>query len=267
MADFAHYMRRDIIQTNYQDPCDPWFSENQPEEQGFANPAYHVTRKSNGPAARVSKGDTIWLFAQLFSPWGKLPPALDARIEIGSVEDRESGNGFRFGAAQGSCWFPLFDASACISNLKTKTVAGKTTNLLSNPSQSIGQALQSIRELHNPNVIEHFASKLLQGDFHFVSYRLVDGTRSAFEKTLDLVSKKRAVFWDRWSLPRRVAERREFLNDDALDSYIVEQIKKASVVWGIDSPLYGADKSYSKRELDLASRQEKLRMHVCSRRK
>ena len=138
MADFAHYMRRDVIQVNYQDPGDPWFSENQPDDQGFASPAYHVTRKSSGPAARVSKGDTIWLFAQLFSPWGKLPPALDARIEVGGVEQREGGNGFRFRASRRSCWFPLFDASIALSKLKTRTGTGETMDLLSKSNQPVG---------------------------------------------------------------------------------------------------------------------------------
>lgn len=79
MAHFAHYVRRTVVEVNYEDPSDPWFAENQPDNQGFEAPAYHVTRSLTGPAARVSGGDTIWLFSQLTTPWGNFPPALDAK--------------------------------------------------------------------------------------------------------------------------------------------------------------------------------------------
>jgi hypothetical protein len=264
VADFAHYLRRDVVQVNYQDPRDPWFSENQPDDQGFTSPAFHVTQRSSGAAARVCVGDTIWLFAQLFSPWGKLPPALDAKIEVAGIEERVGGKGYRYDAGRGSMWFPLFDASSCLLKLKTKTAKGDLSDLLSTSNQPIGQALQSMRELSNGNVLEQFASNLASIEFCFVSYRLVDGTRRAFEKLQELVARKNAVFWDRWSLPRRLAERREFLQDAALDRYISRQISKASVVWGIDSPMYGEKGSYSKRELDLAARESKLRLHQVS---
>jgi hypothetical protein len=80
MAHFAHYVRRTVVEVNYEDPSDPWFAENQPDNQGFDSPAYHVTRSLTGPAARVSEGDTIWLFSQVITPWGVFPPALDAKI-------------------------------------------------------------------------------------------------------------------------------------------------------------------------------------------
>ena len=39
----------------------------------MAEPAM-VTRSRTGPAARVQRGDTIWLISQLRSPWGSFRP-------------------------------------------------------------------------------------------------------------------------------------------------------------------------------------------------
>jgi hypothetical protein len=50
---------------------------------------------------------------------------------------------------------------------------------------------------------------------------------------------------DRWSLPRRLAERREFLKDDVLDAYIKSQMRKYAIVWGIWSNKYAETGSYS----------------------
>lgn len=267
MAHFVHYLRREVVQVAYDNPSDPWFAENQPDDQGLATPAFHVTRCTQGPAVRVAIGDTIWLFAQLFSPWGKLPPALDARIEVTAIARPGNANGFRFKAGPESTWFPLSDASKTLSSLRTITADGATTSLLSSAMQPVGRALQSIRELDNEKVVLRSASKLAVAKVDFVSYRLLDGTRDAFMKVRQLVQDGRAVFWDRWSLPRRLAERREFLKDRALDDHIRNQIEAASVVWGIATPLYGADNSYSEKELSLASDLKKLRLHSPSRNK
>ena len=92
--------------------------------------------------------------------------------------------------------------------------------------------------------------------FHFVSYRLQDGTRSAFDKVQALVAEGVPVFWDRWSLPRRLAERREVLHDTVLNQYIAGEITRAAVVWGIDSPLYDEEGSYSAQDRGI-TREEK----------
>jgi hypothetical protein len=48
-------------------------------KDGFNKPRFHVTRNADGAAASISVGDTIGIVSQLFSPWGHLPPAFDAR--------------------------------------------------------------------------------------------------------------------------------------------------------------------------------------------
>jgi hypothetical protein len=256
---FAHYVRRRVVAVDYANHCDPWFAEDQPDEQGIAVPEFHVTRSNTGPAERVAVGDTIWLFAQLSGPrsWGKFPPSLDARIEVAAVKKREDGRGFRYTAGPGSAWFPISDATKCLTDLRTRSKNAAITSLLKSPKQPVGQALQTMRELENGSAITSFATALSSGPFEFVSYRLLDGTFKAFKRALELVHGGHAVFWDRWSLPRRLAERREDLDVRALDRHLTKSIKVASKIWVIATPLYGAPGKYSKKELRLASKLKK----------
>jgi len=150
MAHFVHYERRTVVEVNYEEPSDPWFAGNQPDNQGFDVPAYHVTRSLTGPAARVSGGDTIWLFSQLTTPWGNFPPALDAKIVVRGKPipthtfDRKTPLILYEADARDSKWFPLYNAAQCIQYLWTKDVKGNSQRLLSNESQPIGQALQAL---------------------------------------------------------------------------------------------------------------------------
>lgn len=265
MAHYAHYLRREVIEVPYEDALDPWFADNQPDDQGFDAPVYHMTRSTTGPATRVAAGDTIWLFSQLFTPWGKFPPALDAKITVRSVRNRsEAGGpltpGFRYEADKDSLWFPLRDATTCIQQLCTKSAAGLVRPVLSHPKQPVGQALQRLRELANADLVGEWALGVEATPFEFISYRLIDGTRRACATALQFVNEGRAIFWDRWSLPRRLAERREFLNDDALNAYISSAITRCHTVWGICSPKYAAPGSYSARERREAKRLKKLQI-------
>ena len=126
MADFAHYVRREIVEVDYADQSAPWFAENQPDTQGFESPSYHVTRSTTGPATRIKAGDVVWLFSQLFAPWGKFPPSLDAKINVKAVESdfisgqaQSGSHKIRYVAGVGSKWFPLFEATAVILELRT----------------------------------------------------------------------------------------------------------------------------------------------------
>ena len=83
---------------------------------------------------------------------------------------------------------------------------------------------------------------------NFISYRIADGTQQAFEKVQELLKRGNKVFWDRWCLPRRLAERRECVNDKALDAQLMSHLQMASVVWGIESPLYADVESYAQKE-------------------
>ena len=78
-----------------------------------------------------------------------------------------------------------------------------------------------------------------------------------YDKAKDIASQGIPFFWDRWSLPRRLAERREAVGDHPLDATIEASIRKAAVVWGIESNLYGHPGSYAAHERELAQRLNK----------
>ena len=134
-----------------------------------------------------------------------------------------------------------------------------STILWKDHSRPIGHYLQRIRELANGEILDEWETKQQSRPLHFVSYRIRDGSRLAFQRARALFGEGNRVFWDRWCLPRRLAERREAVGDQPLDEAIETSIHEADVVWGIESPLYGARESYAARERDLAQRLNKYR--------
>ena len=107
--------------------------------------------------------------------------------------------------------------------------------------------------------LKRWEQKLKNEELNFVSYRICDGTRFAFQKVNSLIKDRKVVFWDRWSLPRRLAERRELVADKFLDKYIMEQLDQSSVVWGIESKNYSVEGSYSAKEQFRARNLKKYR--------
>jgi hypothetical protein len=254
---FLHFNRRDVRLRFPNNPDDPWFSELQPDFGGFEKPRYHVTRADDGPAADVKPGDTIWLVGQLYAPWGKLPAALDARIEVASCRRRRNAKGIRFSASPSSRWFPLADVTSVLLTLQSCRSDGNINPVLKDGNRHIGQCLRRMRRLVSGALLRRWEAELDSKGFHFISYRICDGTRAAFDKAKDLASQGIPFFWDRWSLPRRLAERREAVGDHPLDATIEASIRKAAVVWGIESNLYGHPGSYAAHERELAQRLNK----------
>lgn len=221
----------------------------------FERPQYHITRATDGPAAEVQAGDTIWLVGQLFSPWGNLPPAIDARIEVAEVIKRYDGKGYRYTAGDDSRWFPLADASRVLrcKSLETVTVTGKKQPLWASwQHKPIGHSLQRMRRLSSGHLLNRWEKVLDRRSVGFISYRLCDGTCAAFRVVRSKIHSGEPMFWDRWSLPRRIAEGREFVNDEKLEAFLREQIGSATTVCGICSPLYSEVGSYSRREKEYA---------------
>jgi hypothetical protein len=199
-------------------------------------------------------GDTIWLFSQLIGPWGRLLPALDARIEVAEVRriSRENKMRCRYAAGTGSCWFALSDARSLLSTLHARRADGTRTPIIQHPRMAVGQSLRLLRRADDASPLLEYAEDLDARGQDFVSYRLIDGTRDAFALVERLLHEGRSVFWDRWSLPRRLAERRETIDDAALDAFIAGQIRRSTRVHGILSPRYADPDSYSYRERMLA---------------
>lgn len=263
MNHFVHYLKRRVAVVNYLQPNDPWFVENQAEDQGFDRPSYHVTRAVSGPAARVEKGDTIWLFSQLQSPWGTIPVALDAKIIVRHVTDSRSNQdsgapAFRYEADTGSRWYPLFDAATYLDQLETVDGKGNIRELIGT-SQHPGASMRRMRQVADAAKLIELEDAISSLGTDFISYRLIDGTRAAFEQCRTLVSRQKTVWWDRWSLPRRLAERREIIDDEKLNSHILQQVRSSQTVWGIESPRYSELESYSRKEQKLALKLGKYR--------
>lgn len=256
MAHYIHYVVRKVAIVPYYNSEAPWFARNQPDSQGFFVPSYHVSRDTTGPAARVCPGDYIWLVSELQTPWERFPPALDACVCVASVQREEHRRKpelqIRYQAAPESRWFPLHDAFASLQALESIDSKDHCQPLLSRHDLSVGIALQSMRQLADALPLLRLADVIDRQGYDFISYRLGDGTRAASTLAKQLVRHGKSVFWDRWSLPRRLAERREFVSDSALDSYIATHIETSNRVWGILSPTYEVPGSYARRESDLA---------------
>lgn len=261
MRHFAHYIKRTVVTTGVRSQAsDLLYVEPQPESQGFSLPNYHSVPLNSGVALRVGVGDTIWLFSQLSSPWGSLPPSLDGKIEVGEVSKSQGkADRYRFGASGNSEWYPLFNATELVRELKAMDAQGNVRHLLNTPRTAIGQALQFLREIADPALLLKHAARLEEMAPDYISYRLMDGTRAAFELATRLLDHQRPVFWDRWSLPRRLTERDEHVAAVALDKRIVEAIEHARIVWGVHSEHYAKAGSYSKLEKEWASRLGKFR--------
>ena len=244
-----------------------WFAEDQSLDDGFFYPMYHITRSKSGPSQDIKAGDIIWIISQLFSPWGHLPSALDAKVDVQEVIIQPDGNR-KFIAAPSSIWFPLADMAATLDELYTVPNIGKPTLLMSNKNKPVGIYLQSIRKIESATNLIKWSDWLQGQSFHFISYRIRDGTKCAFEYTQKLLKDKddkKVVFWDRWSLPRRLVERREIVDDKALNFSLESKIinPKCSTVYGIESKLYSEPTSYAQREATLAKQLGKYSSIKC----
>lgn len=245
--DFVHYLSRRIVVRFLHKASAPWFRNGLDLVEGFERPPKHVTRQRDGVSAQVRPGDRIWIVSQLFSPWGSLPPGMDACVIVSSVQNRKDG-GFTFEAAPASRWFALVDARDLLTDLMTVNAKGEKRQLWPNPAKPIGQCLQRMRRLDVTRALQDWERRLGTLPLNFISYRIADGSRPAFEKARVLLASGQKVFWDRWCLPRRLAESREIVSDTALDCYLMQQLRHASVVWGIESPLYFSPDAYAQKE-------------------
>jgi hypothetical protein len=252
---YIHYIKREIIHNTPNDPESPYFAELQEYDSGFDSPKFHATRVKSWPVNEIQEDDVIWLVGQLSAKWGRLAPSLDGKVIVGSIEEiNVEGRKVktRFTAKDGSMWFPLADASSVLSSMDIALKNGRIKRLYSKQRNNLGQAFQSIKKIHNPSILTDWADEVLSRDMEFISYRIADGTRGAFERAEKQIGLGGAVFWDRWSLPRRLAERRELVSDQALDVFLRSKIRSSTVVWGIESKGYSEIGSYSQKEKVLA---------------
>jgi hypothetical protein len=193
---------------------------------------------------------------------GKASPSLDGKLVVGRIEEIKLDGGkskIRFTAKEGSIWFPLVDATNVLSNLDVELKNHDIKRPYSAIKNNLGQAFQSIKNIHDSRSLDNWALEVLSKKMEFVSYRIADGTESAFKRAEKQITLGGSIFWDRWSLPRRLAERRELVADQALDKLLTNKIEESSLVWGIESPKYDEYGSYSQKEKDLAMRLNKYK--------
>lgn len=258
---FAHYLPRRVV--SYSAKAQQFLmAQAQEPGDGFDRPQYHVTRQRTGPATRIQPGDTIWLFSTLSSPWGTLPPSLDAQIIVERREELPDGT-LKFHAAEGSQWFLLANATDCIKQLTTKNTRGEVSPLLP-PSEAeikLGNYLQSARLLVDVAPLAAYSTYVLNGKYSFISYRLKDGMKGAFEHADRLLRTPQTgqkhpevLFWDRYCLPRRLVERREVVSSTHLDELLFGKIRaqQCDVVWGVETPGYLEESSYGAAERRVA---------------
>ena len=229
-----------------------WFSDNLSLFSGFARPEYHITRRKTGPSQRVRPGDVIWTVGKLITPWGKMPASLDAMVHVAEVVELEDG-GRKFIASDKSLWFPIACVESVLVELKTGTKNGGISSLIGNTCCHIGHCLQSIRKLHSDEPLRNWSKEVLNNnDTHFISYRLRDGTNCAYMVGKELNEKEKVVFRDKWVLPRRLTERREYVDDMALEAALAKMIEICDHFVVICSPLYFEEGSYTQKELTIA---------------
>ncbi len=253
---FIHYLKRKIIVRKPQNQNSFSHQEAEGNENFFERPLYHATRRSSGAVTRIRENSVIWLFSVVESPWGILAPSLDAKFVVEKIEQLSDGSTL-FYADKDSCWFPLADASSLLGKLNTIDSNGIVKHVQTDNKKAIGIYLQSIRQLSNAQAMVEWSERILNSKFDFISYRIKDGTKPAFHKVKNLLQDEKIVFWDRFSLPRRLAERREHVAHEALDTYLMKKIKEAACVWGIESPLYGDVGSYALKEAQESKQQQK----------
>jgi len=254
-TEYIHYVKRRIKTRYSKDLCSPWYAELQDYNSGFEQPIFHVTRATYWPVNEIKKGDVIWLISELSSPWGKLPVCLDARLVVGRVERIELPNSkskIKFWGTGQSEWFPLQDLSKKIAKIIIQTKDGSLYFPMDKCGACVGQEFQSIKKVSNAQILYDMREDLNFSPYEFVSYRIVDGTKGAFFHVKVLVDSGKNVFWDRWSLPRRLAERRELVSDEALDKLLLDKMYNSRVIWGIESNRYSEQGSYSNKEKKVA---------------
>lgn len=102
ISHFADYIKRVLVaphQLNGSDVLERYGSQS--ADAGVSSPVFHSIRAISGAVRRVRPGDTIWWFSQLQGFGKRLPPSLDARIEVAEVSDTGDGR-MRFEAVTGN---------------------------------------------------------------------------------------------------------------------------------------------------------------------
>lgn len=263
---YAHYIKRQII------PYDPnrwewlkdarpgrqpkWFDLVQKKYGDFDRPSKHVTRSNDQVVTGVKPNDFIWLFSQIsYRNKLVLPPSLDAIIQVEGQPKSSIGPGktaaerTEFTAGDLSEWHLLSDWSSALKETRVRLISGLTPKI-PELGAHVGNALQSFRQIHDiAPLMEKLELERARPGYHFVSYRHSDGIGPAIDQVKKLVvDQRQSVWFDRWCLPRRLAEGREALSEQRLEDHIKGKIRGAETVWGIETTGYKDANAFTRNE-------------------
>jgi hypothetical protein len=250
MTHFIQYIHRRVLLPTQSSRESRKFATPEPDDPPFTTPTRHVL--PNQTIIRsIRDGDTVWLISQMSlrrankTLW--LPIALDARINVNASPTLE-GTNWVTAAAEGSRWFPLADARCVFDELQSIGNRGAIASLATGKKIAVGRNFQSMRRLENADALLRWADRLAGTEVEFISYRQIDGTAAAFDFVSLRLAAGSTLFWDKWSLPRRLCERREEVSSRPLDETILGALDKAICVWGLESPLYHEVGRYAEKE-------------------
>ncbi len=259
---YAHYLTRKIIAYDRDrwtelaslppDQRREWFDIVQAEDGGFDKPAAHITGSMGWPAKEIAENDVIWLFACVVYKKRRLSIGLDAKIVVERIEelDIDGKRKLKFYAGNGSSWVPLANWTPQLLHARIVLKNEKYCRLPL-PKQTFGQSMQGFRKLSSTTAInfeKYLENVCKPGAFDFISYRHKDGTEKAVTLVQKLLAEGRVIWWDRWSLPRRLAEGREALAERSLEREIFDQITAAQTVHGVMSDGYQEEGAFTLRE-------------------
>lgn len=256
---FVHYVKRTVVPPNTPSLPRPSYVLRAADRDALFAPTHHAAPGARGLARQIRVGDYIWVFSQLDSPWGPFCPSLDGVIRVGRITGavRQGVTTRYFHAAADSEWFPLHDATALLQQPLLQGSFGLVP-VLGSVHRHVGQSLRVVRELGNVAAMEAHAQQVKSAHRVFISYRMLDGTEQACRLALQQVKAGHSVFYDFWSLPRRIAERREKVVDRRLRTLLLQHIARSDEVLGVRSDLYAERGSFSRIERGAAVRAKKF---------
>jgi TIR domain len=193
-------------------------------------PTAHVTGQRL--AQRVRTGDIIWLVGS-YRRMGRPEASFDGRIVVANV--RKEGNKLIFAAGDGSAWLPWVDSTELLYSCKFATRRGLITL---ERSRALGQQLRFTLQISSRSAleVEGFARAVLRRPSLFVSYRWAKSSDVVAALIPMLSALGYAVWWDRWSGPRRLAKEKAPSPELAL--MLAMAIEHASTALVVLSPGY-----------------------------
>jgi hypothetical protein len=224
-------------------------------------PSGHATSAS-AFAERVRADDVIWFFSSIRYANGWLAPAIDARFRVLSdpphEQRRRTGRKhFIVAAPEETEFFPWRDATNLLHRLRdpqgkrlVEGTSGVSEMLLRFQVPRTLDA-SSGRELEKQATLARESSRTV-----FVSYSWRNSTQRSREVVAQLGRSGFNVWWDRWCMPRRLAEGRVQVAASHLATWIVAGMTRSSIGICLD-PKPAAIAKWARWEVELLRKRQR----------